>query len=361
MTDLTAFVATILASLTVSGALTAAIIWLAKNWIGERLRAAIQHEYDQKLEGYKVQLQSQHERSPEVLKAELGNTSAERDARRDYEYDARKKLYEEYEPLLFQLVETSENAYHRVLSLARTARDGDIRPDGTGWLERDGYYFWSTIYNILAPVALYRIIRRKLTFVDLAVDEGIAANYMLAKLLYLTLTSDFDLAATEPSIPYDPHAENAGSARQEDPQKYWKQGVPLGYLDNVIDDCLLAGEDQPRLLAFGGFAQRVERLKTENPSHNSSLFVEILKGFHPDTRPVLWRILITQAHIHRLLVGRVGARSENPRDEILSNLEMPEEERKRFRWGNKYSSVPFESASAFIRASAFSEPVSKKH
>jgi len=46
----------------------------------------------------------------ETLKSELADERAESDARRDYEYDARKRLYEECEPLLFQLIELSENA-----------------------------------------------------------------------------------------------------------------------------------------------------------------------------------------------------------------------------------------------------------
>src|SRR3989337_129946 len=68
-------------------------------------------------------------RELEALKHELESRRDERNARRDYEYEARKRFYPEIEPLLFQLHEAAEQAYHRALSLARTSRNGD--PVGT--------------------------------------------------------------------------------------------------------------------------------------------------------------------------------------------------------------------------------------
>ena len=74
----TEFVTTILASASVSAALTATIIWLAKSWIGERIKGAIQHEYNQKLESHKAVLKVEHDRDLEQLKSDLGEASAER-------------------------------------------------------------------------------------------------------------------------------------------------------------------------------------------------------------------------------------------------------------------------------------------
>jgi hypothetical protein len=53
------------------------------------------------------------------LNAELIETQERRKAQRDYEYEARKRLYSELQPLLFQLVEASDNAYWRIQGLAR--------------------------------------------------------------------------------------------------------------------------------------------------------------------------------------------------------------------------------------------------
>lgn len=287
----TEFVTTVLASATVSAALTAALVWLAKSWIGERIKGAIQHEYNEKLESYKAKLEVEHDRDLEKLKSELGDASAERNARRDYEYDARKKLYAEYEPLLFQLIEQSENAYYRVLSLARTAREGHLSPEGGGWLKRPGYYMRSTIYKLLAPIALFKIIQRNLTFVDLSVDPGISANYTLAKVLYLTFTCDFELAGLSPAIKYQPHADDAENRQNENSQQFWRQGIPLGCLDNVLHDCMLTKDQPTTLRTFGDF----ERIVKD-----------------------------------------------------LSNLSLPPSEHLKFHWGESATNEPFEVATAFL-------------
>lgn len=344
----TEFVMAVLASATVSAGLTAALIWLAKSWISERIKGAIQHEYNEKLESHKAKLEVEHDRDLEQLKAALGEVSAERNARRDYEYDARKKLYAEYEPLLFQLIEQSENAYYRILSLARTARDGNLSPDGGGWLKRRGYYMRSTIYKLLAPIALFKIIQRNLTFVDLSVDRGISANYTLAKVLYLTFTCDFEIAGLLPDIKYEPHADDAKNRRNKHPQRFWRQGIPLGCLDNVLHDCMLTKDEPATLRTFGDFERVVKDLTKDDVWHDVCLFFELFENFHPLTRPVLWRVLVTQAHIHRLLIGRVGARSNSPEDEILSKLALPASEHPKFQWDATATNEPFKVATSFL-------------
>ncbi|MGD2109207.1 MAG: hypothetical protein PVI86_07430 [Phycisphaerae bacterium] len=63
--------ATILMSITASGALTGALLWLTKSWISERLRNSIRHEYDQKLAAYQAQLKGEHDTQLERLRANL--------------------------------------------------------------------------------------------------------------------------------------------------------------------------------------------------------------------------------------------------------------------------------------------------
>lgn len=343
------FVETVITSAAVSTLLAGALVWLTKNWIGERIKGAIKHEYDQKLESHKFQLKIQNERNLELLKSNLSDVSAEKNARRDYEYEARKKLYAEYEPLLFQLIEQSENAYYRVLSLARTAREGEITIDAGGWLEQHGYYMRSTIYKLLAPIALFKIIQRNITFVDLSVDPGISANYTLAKVLYLSFTCDFEFAKLEPVFNYKPHKDNAEGLRIGDPKQFWRQGIPLGCLDNVLHECMLTEDQPPKLRTFGDFERIVKDLTKDNNWHNICLFFEIFENFHPSTRPILWRVLITQAHIHRLLIGRIGARSDLPHEEILSNIEMPLNEQEKFDWGGSATSEAFDAGTAYLK------------
>jgi len=63
-----AWLLSILASASVSVALTAALVWLSKTWISERVKGAIEHEYAQKLETFKSQLKAQNDVAIEQLK-----------------------------------------------------------------------------------------------------------------------------------------------------------------------------------------------------------------------------------------------------------------------------------------------------
>lgn len=74
------FILTIVSSLTLSGALTAALVFLAKNLISTRLKQSIEHEYSAKLETYKHSLKAEHEIAVERLRASNAQDSAIRSA-----------------------------------------------------------------------------------------------------------------------------------------------------------------------------------------------------------------------------------------------------------------------------------------
>jgi hypothetical protein len=280
----------------------------------------------------------QAQREIEILKAENAERKAETDARRDYEYEARKRLYQECEPLLFQLYEVSENALHRVYSLARTARQGNLDA-GNSWLDGPGYYMTSTIYNLLAPVGVFKLIHRRLTFVDLAVEPHIKAQYNLAKAIYVSFTDAFDFARMRPEILYDPHNSKWKQVRAQKPEQYWQQGLPVGRLDVSAEGLLLREQSGVlRLRSFGEFEQEFHN----QPSalHASFLLVsDIFLNFHPALRPVLWRMLVTQAHIYRALlqIGRSG-----PRGAGLPIQPIPQEKRSDFEWRKTPSEAPDE-------------------
>src|SRR5215207_6173225 len=83
-------------------------------------------------------------------------------ARIEYEYEARKRLYSEVEPILFQLFDLSASAYSRILSLARASRNGNLEP-GNGWLSGIGYFTLSTIYRLMAPMSACKLLQRGVT------------------------------------------------------------------------------------------------------------------------------------------------------------------------------------------------------
>ena len=96
------------------------------------------------------------------LENDLAVKRAEQDARRDYEYEARKRLYQECEPVLFQFAELSESAIRRIYALARNAKEGNLGPDRY-WLSTDHYFIRSTIYRLIAPLAAFKLLQHRLT------------------------------------------------------------------------------------------------------------------------------------------------------------------------------------------------------
>jgi hypothetical protein len=71
MTGTGDFAVTLLSSAGVSAALCGVLVWLARAWIGERLRGAIQAEYAEKLETLKAQLQAEAALKLETYRATL--------------------------------------------------------------------------------------------------------------------------------------------------------------------------------------------------------------------------------------------------------------------------------------------------
>jgi hypothetical protein len=71
MDSVIAFALATLASAGASAVLLAILGWLLRSWIGERLRASIKHEYDDRLEKLKAELKSQGDGQLASLKSEM--------------------------------------------------------------------------------------------------------------------------------------------------------------------------------------------------------------------------------------------------------------------------------------------------
>ena len=261
-----------------------------------------------------------------MLRNSLAIKKDEEAARRDYEFEARKRLYDKCEPLLFQLGELSESAQWRIYALAKNARQGNLGPDSRYYLSHDHYFIRSTIYRLLAPMAIFKLLQNQLTMVDLRLVPTMSIQYQLAKTLYYSFSSAKDLAESQPSIKYDPdfiYSQISDDEKKEKlrmhPEEYWLQGLTVGRLDNLISDAFIHSEDPQnvRVKSFGEFEKQYfdndswkNLFKFEFSDHDSlpqytHLFEPLFTlfasngGFHPKTRPVLWRILITQVCLYQ--------------------------------------------------------------
>jgi hypothetical protein len=254
------------------------------------------------------------------LENELATKRAEQDARRDYEYEARKRLYQECEPILFQFSELSESALRRIYALARNAKDGNLGPERY-WLLTDHYFIRSTIYRLIAPMAAFKVLQHRLTNIDLKLDQSINIQYILAKILYYTFSSSPDLARSDPAIPYDPDqigSESKGldesakiERRAKHPERFWLQGLKVGTLDILAETLIMSerasdNNNNIRIKSFGEFEQQFFKKGDSMSSYYVTnnifeVFFTIFSYFHPRARPVLWRVLITQAYLYNAI------------------------------------------------------------
>lgn len=240
----------------------------------------------------------------EEVKDQLAQKATSRNAWVAYEFEARQRLYEECAPLIFQLSEQSERALGRIYGLARTAAAGDLDA-GKSWLSR-GYYSSSTYYRLIAPLSVGRLLRRRLTHLDLSIDANVLWLYTLVRVLMDSFTDDFELAGQDGEvaverddwIEYRPHATGAAELRSGDPRTYWQQGVPRGILDDAITSLIV---DEGRIMEYVEF----EAALADGSSAVCRAFDRIgylFSGFHPGTRPVLWRILVAQAGLYEAIL-----------------------------------------------------------
>jgi len=308
------------------------------------------------------------------LENELAIKRAEQDARRDYEYEARKRLYQECEPILFQFAELSESAVRRIYALARNAREGNLGPDRY-WLFTDHYFIRSTIYRLLAPMAAFKILQHRLTGIDLKLDPSINIQYHLARILYYIFSSSPDLAKSDPTIPYDPDQIGAESKdlaeaakkerRAKYPEQYWLQGLKVGTLDILSERLILSEKESSnvRIKSFGEFEQQFfEKSDSAVPHDNNSIFevfITIFSYFHPRTRPVLWRALITQAYLYNAIKNIRNADDKSNIsniDEFVKFFEI-EKVKSKCRWiqagevlSEEEFNAPFKAAENYLKA-----------
>jgi hypothetical protein len=294
-----------------------------------------------------------------TLSSQLEEQRSVSAARRDYEYEARKRLYTQCEPRIFEALELARNAQHRVASLARSARLRQIGPDGTGWLSAPGYYLQSTTFLLLAPVTAPKLLQRRLTQVDLRLERRLRTQYELLKLLFLTFTDDHELADYEPGLPYDPDRADPEEPRRDDllasqPAKYARQGFYLGMLEVVAESFIAQKDSVERSMSFGEFMSasadsrsQIHKLVTDNEG--------VFYGFHPLRKPVLWRVLIAQWLLYdTFLKTQQWPEDDDKGFDVLERVCVPEV--APFDWRTSTDQVPaatiqepFDVAQAYLK------------
>jgi hypothetical protein len=288
----------------------------------------------------------------ETLKASLVEAQAERNAQRDYRYDAIKSLYRDLQPLMFQLSELCESAYMHTRGLARAARNGNLgRGEGSWW--RDEYFLLSTVHRLLVPVAVLHLVQRRLTSVDLSVDEKLRAQYRFARALAGTWNSGFDFASAAPELEYKPHDGDAAARAASEPAVYGLQHLYAGEIDQIVSALVVS--EQGGAARYRGYGEFHDAYRAADAAVQDRFApaVHLFAEFHPRTHPVLWRMLVTQAHLHQA-ISRTFVAGEGVI--VLPTEVFDEAERDRFDWREPGATeteeqavgAPFAAARAYL-------------
>jgi hypothetical protein len=321
----------IAAAATLTAALIAAAVSIFGLFKSYRTQTALQRQQaeltqanQKELAALQANLTIHTQTQLEKAKAELAEQGKERDARRDYEYDARKRLYEQVEPIRFNLYEALEEAHYRVRSLVRTAHSGNLGIGKESWVTGPGYYLLSTIYKIFSPVVHFRLLQRRMTFIDFSLDRDIAVQYMLLKLYVRSFTDDFAFANLPPHLDYTPNDDDAEELAVKKLAVFSQQALYLGDLESIADLLTVKEDDETRALRFGEF----ERLFfSEEPDDKLDRILSLFKFFSPETKPVLARLLIAQAYFAELILSTYKSKIDATQlsaklDELLEDKEL---------------------------------------
>jgi len=227
------------------------------------------------------------------LTASLDEQRAESDARRSYEYEARKRLYSVYEPLRVRMLDCTDNAVRQIAEIVQAPGPG--RP---GYSSAE-YRLNATIYYLLAPLVVARMIERRLTLVDLGLDERIHTEFVLAQAICRSLADEFLAAELDPLLLYTPYVRGWREKREECPQRFRRQGLPLGRLNTALDMLhVTRPEGEETLTTFGEFEPLLRDLDPGDVRSGPGAARDLFAHFDPVTRPVLWRVLVIQVLLY---------------------------------------------------------------
>jgi hypothetical protein len=302
----------------------------------------------------------------------LEEAKAEQDARRDYEYEARKRIYHELEPLIFLHIEDSDRAYNHIKELANMAKLGTLSANLTlsGDLVEDNYYLKATIYKLIRPMAVFSLMQQHLTSYDIQLDDYLRLQYILAKCLYFSCTDDYYVAlGSKKKEDYKlclicrfhgslKHPEDKEKREHPNHIVYNILGMTQGVTDSLANSLIKFDDNDNtyRVMTFDEFQiKHFDKYVKMTPSMQkiceviSKMNFNNFKNREDFPRYVLlWRILVLHACIYsvmKYLRQKQSQQQDNPNTthEILNqigNFIEKEKQAKEFNWvlqSNKFS------------------------
>jgi hypothetical protein len=202
---------------------------------------------------------------------------ADQAAQRQYEFEAKRRLYAAIGPLRFQLL------------LACRELAGRVVAQGTAQREQyatsiDGYYGRSTLYRILRPLCLSELIERQIAFADFSVDPAALDLLRLRKAAFTAFSGEL-LVRGHPKVDWSRQSEH----------------VFVDNLSKSANALVVTRDEGQRAMRFHEF----EALLAEN-AVSLSPFPELLARFSPQRLPLFWLRLVAYGALCNEFINMAG-------------------------------------------------------
>ena len=134
---------------------------------------------------------------------------------------------------------------------------------------------------------------------NLELDQHINLKYLIAKEIYYTFIQHRYIAKRPPELKYDPSEE-----QKDKKVEHYYQGISLSTLDPISSALIECNS----VISLSRFLEKFEIIcldeeiyRKEDPANKAiRRFINRFRDFHPNTRPVFWRIFLTQLCLYQL-------------------------------------------------------------
>lgn len=255
-----------------TAACVAAIAWFFKS--------LIQKKITQEIEKYKTTLSSELESAKADLLKDVNQKKAEIEgdvkkevetflgqiaAQRQYEYEARKRLYTVIGPLRFQLMLACRDLTRRIEGYSKNHYPTSINT----------YYGRSTLYRILRPIAIAELIEQQIALADFSVDVD-AVDCLRFRKSATRIWSGNEIACGYENINWD-----------EEHEHVFSDSI------SVSANALIKREPNTpdRILRYDEYVKLVDAHQLDDIRS----FRDLLKSFDIQEKPILWMRLVAYA------------------------------------------------------------------
>lgn len=239
------------------------------------------------------------------LQHTLNLQKKEFDKQTDYEFDAKKRIYEKCSPLMFNLVNLSEGALFKIHDLVEENRRGALNSKEN--LGDEGYNIFkaSLFFRLFAPMACFKLLQERLTSFDLKLQPRMYVQYTIAKHIFYSFSGDLVFAKIMGIENY---------ARPDDENFTKREGLWAAQIDTLSEFFIIRDTHEgSRLLRFDEFKEKYKNWKNNKLDSNKEAIpdeeLKIMEGmffnFGLDTKPILWRILVHQSRMYLAVVNHL--------------------------------------------------------